>query len=70
MLVADVSARKGARVAVLPRHCAADDQSIRLPFSFSSTMFLFTAGARKSPQSWQAEVWGGNLYVSVLIAFS
>lgn len=41
-----------------------------LPFSFSSTMFLFTVGVCKRLQSWQAEVWGGNLYVSVLIAFS
>jgi hypothetical protein len=60
----------GVRVAVLARHYGADNQSILLPLSFPSTMFLFTVGVRKSPQSWQAEVWGCNLYVSVLIAFS
>jgi hypothetical protein len=37
---------------------------------FSSTMFLFTVGVSKSPKGWQAMLWGGNLYVSVLIAFS
>jgi hypothetical protein len=41
-----------------------------LPFPFSSTTFLFTLGVSKSPKGWQAMLWGGNLYVSVLIAFS
>lgn len=37
---------------------------------FSSSTFLFTAGVSKRPKGWQAMLWGGNLYVSVLIAFS
>lgn len=41
-----------------------------LPLPFSSTTFLFTVGVSKSPKGWQAMLWGGNLYVSVLIAFS
>jgi len=53
-----------------PRHLLSDDQSTLLLLPFSSTMFLFTVGVSKSSKGWHAEVWGGNLYVRVLIAFS